>query len=131
MAVDPGSLVGTDLEPLTMVEQNLLSLEATTRYVTVMHKHQPYDLQRHRWQGHVIAFKAEGPSKVIKLLTTLAEVPSNIAVVFIQSHVDNLTQDDKRRLIAEAPQFSVRGPLLAKWAEHLAKVRHDHCKSLK
>ena len=63
--------------------------------------------------------------------TTLAEVPSNIAVVFIQSHVDNLTQDDKRRLIAEAPQFSVRGPLLAKWAEHLAKVRHDHCKSLK
>ena len=115
MAVGPGSLVGLDLEPLTMIEQNLLSLEATTRYVTVMHKHQPNDLQRHRWRAGprncIIAFKADGLSKELELLLTpMAEVPSKI---FIQSHIDNPPAADKRRLIADAPQFSVRGPVMA------------------
>ena len=121
---DTGSMPN-NLAPLTMIEENLVSLYRVCRYVYVVRPNisslQPSDTLRKALRGHVIAF----PNAPISDLTSIMplpidRIPDVMQVVFVLL-ANN--EDDFRTAAAKAKPLKIRGKLVAEWAVFLCKVR--------
>ena len=122
------------LAPLTPLENNLLSLNRCYRNVYVLKP------DSWSWAGngtcqlaqraHVLAIPNVGPDRVRdQLLPSLDSLPDLIQVVLLTlvDYKNPVAREEAiERMCARAPALSIRGPLVCKWAIHLAQVRYSN-----
>ena len=128
VAFDTGS-IPDELQPLSAVEENLLSLHRVHRQLYMM---KPWMTSEMCHRAHVIAIPNAGPAAVRDcILEHPDELTETMQVVFM-TLVDTTNLDEVQRVLAErlakqkmaknSPALRIRVKEVLKWAEHLSKV---------
>lgn len=115
--------------PLTMIEENLLSLHRVFRLVYVMKPASGgYDRSTRQLchRAHVVAVPNAGADKVRDcLLPRLSDLSDYMDVVFlslVDVSSDAEAQAAVKKMAERSPALRIRGHEIVKWARHLAKV---------
>jgi hypothetical protein len=129
-AIPSGPADEDRLVPLTMVEENLLSLHRAFRLVYVMKPASGgYDRSTRQLchRAHVVAVPNAGADKIRDcLLPRIHDIGEFMDVVFLSLVDVNNESEAKaaiKRMAERSPALHIRGVEVVKWAKHLSKVR--------
>jgi hypothetical protein len=113
------------LQPLTMVEENLLGMSRVHRQLFLMKR---YGTEEKGLRAHVLALPNVDQREVRRcILQHPKKLAETLQVVFLvlanPSDEESVTSGIRERLAKDSPALKIRVKEVVKWAEHLAKVR--------